>query len=105
MKPNHPQKTHWFTPQDPLWVILFLRLEGTHLGTQYGVFYSGHDTLMCLSQDEDLLRQLSKPFLNRDVGNCTIGSVLSPHDVRLMKTFKLWNKEGSSLLLLRYSVL
>ena len=46
MRPNNPQKTHWFIPQDPLWGILFLRLEGTHLGTQYGVFYSGHDALL-----------------------------------------------------------
>jgi hypothetical protein len=100
---------------------VFLRLEGTHLSTQYGVFYSGHDVLLRskaklyratrdrkgllevfkrLPQADDLLR---KPILSRDGGN--IGSILSPHDVSLMKTVKLRNKEGSSLLLLRYSIL
>ena len=87
MSPNHPQRTHWFVPQDPLWGILFLRLEDTHLGTQYGVFYSGHDTLLCvkakmfnatrdrkglfevfkrMSQTDDLL---STPILSRDGNN------------------------------------
>jgi hypothetical protein len=47
MKPNHPQKTHWFIPQEPLWDILFLRLEVIHLSTQYGVLYSGQDVLLC----------------------------------------------------------
>ena len=103
MTPNHPQKTHWFIPQDPLWDILFLRLEGTHLGTQYRVFYSVHDVLLRvkakifivtwdhkglievfkrLSQTDDLL---SESILRRDDCNCNIGSVLSqtrckPHD-------------------------
>ena len=85
-------------------------------------FYSGHDALLRakaklfsatrdrkgllevfkrLPQVDDLL---SKPIL-RDAGNGNIGSVLSPHDVSLMKAVKLRKKEGSSLLLLRYSVL
>ena len=37
-----------------------------------------------------------------DGSTCNIGSVLSPHDVSLMKAVKLRKKEGSSLLLLRY---
>ncbi len=36
---------------------------------------------------------------------CSIGSVLSPHNGSLMKAVKLRKKEGSSLLLLRYSIL
>jgi len=58
---------------------------------------------------------LGKPILSRDDSNSNIGSVLSPgnigsvllspHDVSLMKAVKLWKKEGSSLLLLRYPVL
>ena len=55
-----------------------------------------------LSQSDDLL---SKPILSRHDSDCNIGSVLSPHDVRLMMVVKLRKKEGISLLLLRYSVL
>ena len=40
-------------------------------------------------------------MLRQDDGS--IGSVLSPDDVSLMKAVKLQKKEGSSLLLLRYS--
>ena len=98
MRSNHPQEDHGFIPQDPLWGILFLRLEGTHLSTEDGVFYSGHDALLrakaklfsatrdCKGLPEvfkrlpvlgDLVCQL---ILGRDGGNCSIGSVLSPHD-------------------------
>ena len=46
MRSNHPEKTQRIIPQDPLWDILFLRLEGTHLSTESTVFYSGHDPLL-----------------------------------------------------------
>ena len=46
MRSNHPEKTQRLIPQDPLWGILFLRLEGTHLRTQRTIFYSGHDALL-----------------------------------------------------------
>ena len=47
MRPYHPEKPQWwFVPQDPLWGILFLRLEGTHLDTQSGVFDGGHYALL-----------------------------------------------------------
>ena len=46
MRSNHPEKTQRLIPQDPPWGILFLRLEGTHLSAQGGVFYSGHDALL-----------------------------------------------------------
>ena len=53
---------------------------------------------------EDLVCQ---PILGRDGDN--IGKVLSPHDVNLMKVrmkvVKLRKKEGTSLLLLRNTVL
>ena len=48
MRLNHSQKTNWFVPQTPLWGILFLRLEGTHLWTQDGVFDGGHYALLCV---------------------------------------------------------
>ena len=50
---------------------------------------------------------IMSPILNRDGSDYNIGSVLSrvPHKVWLMKTFKLRNEEGRSLLLLRDSVL
>ena len=38
------------------------------------------------------------PILSRNGGNCNIGRVLSPHDVRLMKTVNLRKKEGINLL-------
>jgi hypothetical protein len=41
--------------------------------------------------------------LQSDDDNFNIGSVLSPHDVHLMKVVEWWKKEGISLLLLRYS--
>ena len=41
--------------------------------------------------------------MNRDGNN--IGIVLSPHDIRLMKTVKLWKKEGNSLLMMRNTIL
>jgi len=44
-----------------------------------------------------------QPILGRDGGN--IGSVLSPHDVSLMKAVNLRKKERSSLLLLCIAVL
>jgi hypothetical protein len=75
--------------------VLFLRPEGTHLGTQYGVFYSPRCAVVCVEASQREAR----------LGNCNIGNVLSPHNVSLMKTVKLWNKEGNSLLLVRYSVL
>ncbi len=88
------------------------------------VFYSGHDALLWvktklfnatrdhkgllevfkrLSQVDDLVCKL---FLSR-YGDTSIGSVLSPNDVnlRVMKTVKLRKKEGSSLLLLRYTIM
>jgi hypothetical protein len=49
---------------------------------------------------EDLVCQ---PILGRDGDN--IGKVLSPHDVNLMKVVKLRKKEGTSLLLLKNTVL
>ncbi len=46
MRSNHPEKTQRLIPQNPLWGILFLRLEGTHLHTQGGVFNGGHYELL-----------------------------------------------------------
>ncbi len=46
---------------------------------------------------------MCQPILGRDGGN--IASVLSPHDVRLMKAAKLRKKECSTLLLLCIVVL
>ena len=45
-----------------------------------------------------------KPILDRDGGNRNIGNVLSRRLITV-KTVKLRKKEGSSLLLLRYTVL
>ena len=55
-----------------------------------------------LPEPDDLL---GDPVLSQGGGNRNVGSVLSPHDLRLMKSVKLREKEGSSLLLLRYTVL
>ena len=55
-----------------------------------------------LSQVDDLL---GKPILSRDDSNCNIGIVLSPYDVRLMKTVEFRKKEGNRLLMMRYTVL
>ena len=95
MRSNHPEKTQRIIPQDPLWVILFLRLESPHLRTSRTVVYSGHDALLrvktklfsatrerkgqlevCkrLTLSDDLLLH---PVLSQDDDN--IGSVLSPH--------------------------
>ena len=38
MRPDYPEKDKRIIPQDPLWGILFLRLEGTHIRTQRTVF-------------------------------------------------------------------
>ena len=105
--------------KEGLWGILLLRLEGTLLRTQGGVFDGGHDALLRvkakvfsatrdrkgllevfnrLPQVENLV---CKRFLSRD-GN--IGSVLSPYDIGLIEVVKLPKKEGSSLLM-RYSIL
>ena len=46
MRSNHPEKTQSLTPQNPLWGILLLRLEGTHLHTEDRVFDGGHYTLL-----------------------------------------------------------
>ncbi len=46
---------------------------------------------------------MCQPILGRDGGN--IASVLSPHDVSIMKAVKLRKKERSSLLLLCIAVL
>jgi hypothetical protein len=43
------------------------------------------------------------PILGRD--GDSIGNVLSPHNVSLLETVKLWKKEGNSLLLLCIAVL
>ena len=97
MRLNHPKKTQRLIPQDPLWGILFLRLEGTHLSAQDGVFYRGHNALLrakaklfSATRDLKALLEVFKrlpvpdyllgdPVLRQDGGN--IGSVLSPHDV------------------------
>ena len=46
MRPDYTEKAQRFIPWDTFWGILFLRLKGSHLRTQYGVFYSGHDALL-----------------------------------------------------------
>ena len=92
---------------DPLWGILFLRLEGTHLHTQGGVFDGGHYALVRVkamlfsaTRDRKGLLEVSKRmpqaenlvckrFLSRD-GN--FGGVLYPQ-ISLMKAVK----KGSSL--------
>jgi hypothetical protein len=45
------------------------------------------------------------PILCRDVSNSNVGSILSPHNGSLMEAVKLRNEEGSTLLLLRDTVL
>jgi hypothetical protein len=40
-----------------------LRLEGTHLGTQYRVFYSDHDTLLCVKAKHFSVTQEHKGLL------------------------------------------
>ena len=61
----------------------------------------------CLLKVFELLKvvedMVCQPILGRDGGN--IGSVLSPHDVSLLKAVKLRKEEGSSLLLLCIAVL
>ena len=52
MRSNQPEKAQRLIPQDPLWGILFLRLEGTHLRTQGGVFDGGHYSLLCVKVGE-----------------------------------------------------
>ena len=44
----HPEKSHWRIRKDVFWDILFLRLEGTHLHSQVGVFDGGYYTLLCV---------------------------------------------------------
>ena len=46
MRSNHPKKTKRLILQNPLWVLLLLRLEGTHLRTQDGVFDGDHYVLL-----------------------------------------------------------
>ena len=48
MRPDCPEKPQWFVPQDPLWVILFLRLKGTHLDMKGGVFDGDHYGVLCV---------------------------------------------------------
>ena len=83
--------------------------HGLSPSLEYGVFYSDHDTVLCVDMQLHIVVivpvQNSNSFLNRDDDNYNIGSVLSPHDVRLMKVVDLRKIEGSNLLLLRYSVL
>ena len=55
-----------------------------------------------LPEPDDLL---DDPVLSRDGGNRNVGGVLSPHDVSLINAVELRKKEGSSLLLLRNTVL
>ncbi len=94
IRSDYPQKIHWFVPQDPLWDILFLRLEDTHLPTPGGVFDGGQYMLLCvttkmyrtvrdrtgllevfkrLSPSDDLL---CDPVLTRN--GDSVGTVLSP---------------------------
>ncbi len=42
------EKSHWSIPKNTSWDILFLRLEGTYLPTQGGVFDGGYYTLLCV---------------------------------------------------------
>jgi hypothetical protein len=115
MRSDHPG-----VPKNTSWGILFLRLEGTHLHSQGGVFGSDHYTLMCVqatlfraSRDRksllEVLKRLSPcddllcdPVLRGD--GDSIGSVLSPH-ISLIETVKLRNKEGGNLLMLRCTIL
>ena len=66
MRPDHPEKPYRFVPQDPFWVILFLRLKGIHL----------------MPPCDDVLRD---PVLSRD--DDSVGSVPSPQ-IRLIETVK-----------------
>ena len=120
MRSDHSEKRQWFVPQDPVWDILFLRLKGTHLDTQDGVFDGGHYALLRvktklfnvtrdLKCPLEVFKRLSPcdvflcdPVLSRD--DDSVGSVLSPQ-IRLKESVNLWNKEGSSLLLLRNTML
>ena len=103
MRSNHPEKIQRLIPQTPLWGILLLRLEGTHLRTQGGVFDGGHYALLrvkakLLSATRDrkglleVFKRLPqaenlvcKRFLSRD-GN--LGSVLTPQ-ISLIEAVKL----------------
>ena len=46
MRSNHPEETQRLIPQNPLWGILFLRLEDTHFRAQGEVFDGGHYALL-----------------------------------------------------------
>ena len=101
------------------WGILFLRLEGTHLHSEVGVFDGGYYTLLCVKaklfraprDHKSLLEVLKRlppcddllcdPAMSRD--DDSVGIVLSPH-ISIIEVVELRKKEGS-ILLLRCTIL